>query len=430
MRQRTTQRKEQPDARALASEQSQATLFSPSWSVQSGTAQRQQVSQAESTADKQAAPGGYDYSFGQVSLFAPESGAPAASLSGPAIQRQAADGSAAAGRAARLPPIFAADVAAPVIQRAPKVDAEDEEQIGKLDPEAEQEGAKLDPAAQQQVAEKLLKVAEMREAAAEGPAKSEQPFPVPAPQNMAEVYDQLRGGNEIKVFQVEGGDLVMLLDGSDPVDFAGINNLWKNAALSRLDIRSSYSRATDLVIGQLGKQFSGASIHLVGYSQGGIIAQNLSTRKNLFSGNGLTLRSCSTYGTPAMFPWNYRKGVDYSRDFDANGDLVSALGLPREAPKAKNFFKGLTAFAKIATVIGGIYTHTHAYGDKDSDIRQEMNATSTPYESKTWTLVDWFSDAEGFAGYRKRHGIEEKQEPPEQGKQEQQAAPEQVGKPE
>lgn len=430
MRQRTTQRKEQPDARALATEQSETAFFSPTWSVQNSTAQHQQAPQAESAADRQSASVGYDYSFGQMSLFAPEVGVPAASLSGPAIQRQTSGGTGPAGRAARLPPIFAADVTAPVLQRAPKVDPEAEEQIGKVDPEAEEQGAKMDPATQQQVAQELLKVAEVPEAASEGPAKGEQQLPVPAPQNMAEVYDQLRGGNEIKVFQIEGGELVMLLDGSDPVDFTGINNLWKNAALSRLDIRSSYSRATDLMIGQLGKQFSGASIHLVGYSQGGIIAQNLSARKNLFSDNGLTLRSCSTYGTPAMLPWNYRKGVDYSRDFDANGDLVSALGVPRQAPKAKNFFKGLTAFAKIATVIGGIYTHTHAYGDKGSDIRKEMSATSTPYESKTWTLVDWFSDAEGFAGYRKRHGIEEKQELPEQGKQEQQAVPEQVGKPE
>jgi hypothetical protein len=399
MRQRTSERKEQPGARGLSGEQGQTPLFSPSWSSPTGIAQRQQLLQTEHGALQQAAPVCHSYSFGQVPLFAPEVSA----ASAPAVQRRASGEGLSARRASRLPPIFAADVAAPVVQRAPKSDPEVEEQVGK----------------------ELLKVEEVPEAPAAEDAKSEQQLPVPAPQNMAEVYDRLRNGQEIKVYQVESGDLVMLLDGSDPVDFKGINNLWKNAALSRLDIRSSYSRATDLVIGQLGKQFSGASIHLVGYSQGGIIAQNLSARKNLFSDNGLTLRSCSTYGTPAMFPWNYRKGVDYSRDFDANGDLVSALGVPRVAPKAKNFFKGLSAFAKIATVVGGIYTHVNAYGDKDSDVRQEMQSTGTPYESKTWTLVDWFSDAEGFGGYRKRHGIEEKQELPAQSDQE--AAPEQVG---
>ncbi|GAB4216219.1 MAG: hypothetical protein OHK0022_57100 [Roseiflexaceae bacterium] len=402
MRQRTAMRLRKPDAAEEAA--SPASLFSSDWSAPARSAR--DVSNPEQHSEQENAGPASGHSFSQIPVFSSEYGqyAGGASQQAPVIQAKLRVGGTdtpeeqEAERAAELvtqeeaaPLSFAESPAA--IQRTPVADKDQKT----ADPEEMKEALKVAAEAQN--------------------AKTEEQSAVPAPQNMGEIYDAMRApGREIKVYQLSGGGLVILLDGSDPVDFKGINNLWKNAFLSRFDIKSSYRTASEMVIEQVGKRFAGSEVHLVGYSQGGLIAQNLSARKKLFEDNGLSLVSCSTYGTPDMMPWNRNRNVDYSRNFDATGDLVSNLGIPADGviwPSllAAPFMPWLTGTAMAA----GIYTHVTAYGAKDTDIRKEMESTATPYQSETWTLVDWFSDGEGFDGYRQRHGLKDSSKEPEGG---------------
>ncbi|HEU4322275.1 MAG TPA: hypothetical protein VFS21_03915 [Roseiflexaceae bacterium] len=398
MRQRTAMRLRKPDAAEDVA--TPASLFSSDWSAPTRPAREASGPEQQSEQDAYGPVAGH--SFSQIPLFSSEHSQPGgAPQHGPVIQAKLRVGGndtpeeLEAEQAADLvtqeqaaPLSFAESPAA--IQRSPGTEAVDKDEKT-VDPEQIKEALKVSAEAQG--------------------AKTEEQSAVPAPQNMGEIYDAMRsGGREIKIYQLSGGGLVMLLDGSDPVDFKGINNLWKNAFLSRFDIKSTYRTASELVIEQLGKSFAGSDIHLVGYSQGGLIAQNLSARPKLFEENGLNLVSCSTYGTPDMMPWNRNRKVDYSRNFDATGDLVSNLGIPSDWL----FLPGMLTVAP-AMLAAGIYTHVTAYGDKDTDIRQEMESTATPYQSETWTLVDWFSDGEGFDGYRQRHGLEDKSKEPQGG---------------
>ncbi len=283
-----------------------------------------------------------------------------------------------------MPPLLVDPAQAEESATLPPTDAEAESAAPVSDAELEQLVALLAPA----------------------PAASQIPatwsLPTPAPTNMGEVYDEIgKDEHEILVYQLEeDNDLVVLLAGSEPADFKGINSLFPNAVLAGLGIESSYSRMVRTMLRDLGQNFGGSKVHLAGFSQGGIVAQNLSSDPKLFSDNNLSLASVSTYGTPEMLFGERNPTADYSRNFDAPGDLVSHLGAPKNGTSLLRQLGFLTllsspALLPIAAVAAtlGVATHMTAYGKgADTDVRQQMEATATPFKQQNWKLVAAYKD--------------------------------------
>jgi hypothetical protein len=120
---------------------------------------------------------------------------------------------------------------------------------------------------------------------------------------------------------------------------------------------------------------------MFGYSQGGIVAQNLAREDALFSQHNLKLCSVTTFGTPRPFT-GYEEGVKY-KEFDAPGDFVSSLGpiisvtpesnLILQSPESKT--------AELLFNFGHtVLNETHgSYEKENSAIAGEMKGSDLPF---------------------------------------------------
>ncbi|MEI8306452.1 MAG: WXG100 family type VII secretion target [Chloroflexales bacterium] len=214
---------------------------------------------------------------------------------------------------------------------------------------------------------------------------------VDAPQDMAALFDQLdpekSGGNEIQIYQVGPNQFAVLLEGSDDAS-GGMNSLTQDAFPAGMGQDTEYAQKVRSMLTDLAKKYPGANIDMVGYSQGGIIAQSVASNDQFFRDTGLNLNTISTYGTPR--PLEHIDPSKYYQDFDAPFDIVSSAS-PRITPESI-LTTTLFRIVPIATVVGGVIMHTNGYKQDWSPTRQAMRKTPPPFNTKKWVRVDKYDD--------------------------------------
>ncbi len=206
----------------------------------------------------------------------------------------------------------------------------------------------------------------------EAPSKSDG-----APKNMFEMFKKIRGAPEIKVIQVGENEFAVTIDGTQADGVWGGNG-WINAVGSNFGFNTSYA---DHVRQALASLPPGAQVHMFGYSQGGIIAQNLAREDSLFSQHNLKLCSVTTFGTPRPFS-GYEQGVKY-KEFDAPGDVVSSLGPIISVTPESNLILQSPESKTVELLFNSAHTvmnDTHgSYEKENSAIAGEMKGSDLPF---------------------------------------------------
>ncbi len=177
-------------------------------------------------------------------------------------------------------------------------------------------------------------------ATATGSTRLAQPAPPhDAPDSMFEIFGKLREGDEeIKVIRIGDNEYAVTIDGTEMDGLVG-GNSWANAAGSFLGFNTDF---TDRVRDALKSIPSGATVHMFGYSQGGIIAQDLAMETGLFEQQGIKLESVTTFGSPELLS-QINSNARYI-SIDAPGDIIGnpITAVIRDAPESilqGNFFR-------------------------------------------------------------------------------------------
>ena len=232
-----------------------------------------------------------------------------------------------------------------------------------------------------------------------------------APQTMADLFDRLgpdskdkyvkdgHKGGEIEIYQVGPNEYAVLLQGTEPEDLTGINSL-EEAAKNGLGNDTRYKQQLEQMLAKLPP---GANVHLVGYSLGGIVAQNVAADQTFLSQHGLNVQTVTTFGSPKPLVKN--PNVDYSREYDAPGDTVSLLRPPIQVndnnqviinpESAMALMSFLVApVPTLAVAAYGIKVHTSDYkSDSTSETRQKMAGdTNLPFKTDKWVPCDVYKD--------------------------------------
>ena len=144
--------------------------------------------------------------------------------------------------------------------------------------------------------------------------------------NMLNAAEQVLTGSEpIRIYQIGNNEYLVVIQGTDPTN-SSVNNNWGSAVTTWLGVPSDFQKQVEAAISKLPP---GATIHMTGHSQGGIVAQNLAIDGHI-SGN-YHIGSVTTFGSMVSAPEN--PDVTYTR-FAAQGDIVPYL-------ESEDFYKSL-----------------------------------------------------------------------------------------
>ena len=245
------------------------------------------------------------------------------------------------------------------------------------------------------------------------------------PQNMAELFDLIphnadgSGNDEIAVYRLQNGEYVIGLKGTAPLDWNDLDS-GTNAVGGAFD-ETSYSHKLRDVLGGLPDD---ASVHLAGYSQGGMVAQRIAADSTIFGEGKLHLASLSTFGSPDM-GWNIQ--ADRIYDFDAPGDIVSALPVLNNMITPESLLAVSSSLLAVSsamvvgvlpgvlpTAIYGVVAHMQGYQNDNMpeflSARDEMTATATPWATEipdpdNHTLPEIIGDGYGYVAEKTSDGL-------------------------
>ena len=218
------------------------------------------------------------------------------------------------------------------------------------------------------------------------------------------IFDLMQGRKDekpdppdLQIYQTGENEFVVLLQGSDALQSGGMNPLFPNAFNSGMGNSTTFTAAIREKLAKLSREHPNAKVNLVGYSQGGIEAQNLARDQSFWRNSGLNIASISTYGTPNTYDGS---GVAYN--YDAPGDLVSNYATPLGGVAILyGLANPLTSPGTAMGVLYGVGVHTSAYyNDSSSETRQKMANDPIPWDknnpnaSKEWVLYDSADDGD------------------------------------
>ena len=199
---------------------------------------------------------------------------------------------------------------------------------------------------------------------------------------------------EIKIFQNSAGEYIITLNGTDPSDFKGINSI-PNALLGGAGLGTIYTKKLKEALRSLPGDTK--KVHLVGYSLGGITAQNLADEDAFLANNHIELKSITTFGSPRPYGDNVDdksfKGIPYYQ-YDQPGDSISLAVLPNsslrttdESMLSLNFFKNF-----VSEGLSGFATHTKSYQNPTSTAGYQMSEENVPFSTDGWKQVRIIND--------------------------------------
>jgi len=203
------------------------------------------------------------------------------------------------------------------------------------------------------------------------------------PGNMQELADLVMNGpSPICVYQVGPNEYLVTIKGTDPLNPNASPN-WGSAIETGLGLPTEYQNKVKEALLSLPE---GANVHMAGYSQGGIVAQNLAGDGGL----NLNIKSITTFGSPYSAP--QVSGIDYQR-FAAHGDPVPYLeGRDAKVAAAATLLLSPFVGAKVAgnalldrypqTAISGDINPLAAHGIYSNS--DDLKGYSTPFNATSW----------------------------------------------
>lgn len=205
------------------------------------------------------------------------------------------------------------------------------------------------------------------------------------PRNMQELAERVmsKSPSPICVYQIGPNEYLVTIQGTDPLNPNVSHNLG-SAIEAGLGLETGYEREVKRMLLNLPE---GATVHLTGHSQGGIVAQNLAGDKELIG--KVNIQSITTFGAP------YSKlevaGINYQR-FAAQGDPVPYLeGRDGPAALAAARLLGPFAGAGVAGVVLDRYPQNNISGNVNPLAAHGIYSTSNdlkgytlPFSVKTW----------------------------------------------
>ncbi|MBP1467294.1 WXG100 family type VII secretion target [Candidatus Chloroploca sp. M-50] len=216
-----------------------------------------------------------------------------------------------------------------------------------------------------------------------------QELPTDAPKNMFDMYKKIRGEPEIKIFRIGDNEFVITLEGTQSDGTLGGAGIfggagWGNAIAAQQGKDTAYSHLLEKALRSLP---DGADVHLFGYSQGGIVAQNLAYKQDFLSHHDINLKSISTFGTPEPI-YGEVEGITY-KHFDSSDDLIGKIGKPISKTPESELTVIISAIDKTVT------NNAHgSYGNKESDIAKKMQDVDEqktgqlPFKIEQWERYD------------------------------------------
>jgi WXG100 family type VII secretion target len=228
---------------------------------------------------------------------------------------------------------------------------------------------------------------------------------LPAPKNQQDLFDIVHPTktdspyyklkhNEIKVFKTGDNEYLITLDGTDDFAFNSMNG-WPMALASGVGAGTLYTKKLKEALDDLP---DGANVHLAGYSQGGIVAQNFLDEGDWLKNHNIKIKSLTTFGSPEPVLGSIvdgkLEGVPY-KQFDAAGDPVShAYGPSLLRVFTHGIVDSTAAQFGIDIVTGGISVHTDNYQSSDTAIGRDLiGDTNLPFGTDQWNLEAVANDA-------------------------------------
>jgi uncharacterized protein YukE len=181
----------------------------------------------------------------------------------------------------------------------------------------------------------------------------------------------------IKIFQVSENEYAITIGGTEKSGILG-GNSWSSAILSGFGFDTPYANKVREALRTLPP---GAQVHLFGYSQGGIVANNIAQEKDDFACNGIHIKSVNTFGAPLAL--KYVSGVEYN-EFDAPGDLVSVLNPIAQGADGSIIIQNLESYGSLQ--LANLDRVHASYDDANSPIAKEMCKARLPFEVSKWKL--------------------------------------------
>lgn len=207
------------------------------------------------------------------------------------------------------------------------------------------------------------------------------------PRNMQELAERLisKSPSPICVYQIGPNEYLVTIQGTDPLN-PNVSNNWGSAIEAGLGLETGYEQQVKRMLLNLPE---GATVHLTGHSQGGIVAQNLAGDKELIG--KVNIQSITTFGAPYSKP--EVPGINYQR-FAAQGDPVPYLE-GRDGPAAFAAARLLGPFAGagigIASAVLDRYPQTGISGNLNPlaahgiySTSNELKSYALPFSVKTW----------------------------------------------
>lgn len=204
------------------------------------------------------------------------------------------------------------------------------------------------------------------------------------PRNMQELAARImdKSPSPICVYQIGPNEYLVTIQGTDPLNPNASHN-WGSAIESALGAETGYEREVKKILLNLPE---GATVHLAGHSQGGIIAQNIAPDKELIG--KVNIQSITTFGSPYSTP--KVAGITYQR-FAAQGDLVPYLE-GRDGVAAAAAARLLGPFAGAGLALLDRYPQTSISGNINPLTAHGIYSTSNdlknyalPFTVKTWS---------------------------------------------
>ncbi|PDW01820.1 WXG100 family type VII secretion target [Candidatus Viridilinea mediisalina] len=205
-------------------------------------------------------------------------------------------------------------------------------------------------------------------------------LPDDAPKNMFDMYEKFKEEPAIKIFQVGENEYAITINGTDHL---GVDNGWDSAIVSGLGGNTRYMALLAAAIRSLP---NGSSVHLFGYSQGGIAAQNLASNQSMIGGKNIKINSVTTFGSPPPVHGK-ADGVEYNA-FRVPGDVITKASLPGVCPNGESILT-MNLYDLYKTVLHDAHG---SYGDKDSTVAKILKDSDgegkLPFDPDRWDRVD------------------------------------------
>ncbi len=203
------------------------------------------------------------------------------------------------------------------------------------------------------------------------------------PRNMQELAKLIQGDSPspICVYQIGPNEYLVTIKGTELANPNASAN-WGSAVEAGLGLETEYEREVKRALLNLP---DGANVHLAGYSQGGIVAQNLAGDGELIG--RVNIKSITTFGSPYSAP--EVTGITYQR-FAASGDAVPYLeGRDLDAAKLLTPFVGFVpalvgavVFRHPQTVISGDINPIAAHDAYSNS--NDLKGYSLPFNATAW----------------------------------------------